>query len=81
MKRLSTLFLILAMALTAMAQGWPQNYGGVMLQGFYWNSYDDTQWVTLEKQATDLALLANGMLKGKDLSAFIKRSEELLDQA
>ena len=36
---------------------------------------------TLLKQATDLALLANGMLKGKDLSAFIKRSEELLDQA
>ena len=28
----------------AMAQGWPQNYGGVMLQGFYWDSFDDTQW-------------------------------------
>ena len=32
----------------------------------------------LLKQVTDLALLSNGMLKGKDLSAFIKRSEELL---
>ena len=32
----------------------------------------------LLKQVTDLALLANGMLKGKDLSDFIRRSEELL---
>ena len=55
MKRISTLFLTLTMALAMMAQGWPQNYGGVMLQAFYWNSYDDTQWVALEKQATDLA--------------------------
>ena len=33
---------------------------------------------TLLKQVTDLALLANGLLKGKLLSDFIKRSEELL---
>ena len=32
----------------------------------------------LLKQVTDLALLANGMLKGKDLAEFIRRSEELL---
>ena len=37
------------------AQGWPQQYGGVMLQGFYWDSYDDSQWATLESQADDLA--------------------------
>jgi alpha-amylase len=43
------------MTVTMMAQGWPQNYGGVMLQAFYWNSYDDTQWSLLEKQADDLA--------------------------
>ena len=42
-------------ALLTMAQGWPEQYGGVMLQGFYWDSYDDTRWVTLEKQAADLA--------------------------
>ena len=42
-------------AIAAMAQGWPQDYKGVMLQGFYWDSYDDTQWQTLEKQANDLA--------------------------
>ena len=33
---------------------------------------------TLLKQVTDLALLSNGMLKGKSLAEFIKRSEELL---
>ncbi|HPB89143.1 MAG TPA: molecular chaperone HtpG [Bacteroidales bacterium] len=32
----------------------------------------------LLKQVTDLALLANNMLKGKELSEFIKRSSELL---
>jgi alpha-amylase len=26
-----------------------------MLQGFYWDSYDDSQWSALEKQANDLA--------------------------
>ena len=40
---------------TATAQGWPQDYGGVMLQGFFWDSYNDTQWTRLEKQADDLA--------------------------
>ncbi len=38
-----------------MAQGWPENYGGVMLQGFYWDSFKDTRWAVLEQQATDLA--------------------------
>ncbi|MDD2595366.1 MAG: molecular chaperone HtpG [Bacteroidales bacterium] len=33
---------------------------------------------TLLKQVSDLALLANNMLKGKELSDFIKRSESLL---
>ena len=37
------------------AQGWPSDYGGVMLQGFYWNSYADTKWTTLESQAEELA--------------------------
>ena len=26
----------------AMAQGWPASYGGVMLQGFFWDSYKET---------------------------------------
>ena len=37
------------------AQGWPANYGWVMLQGFYWDSYGDSQWSGLEAQAADLA--------------------------
>ena len=42
-------------ALAAMAQGWPENYGGVMLQGFYWDGYADAQWVRLEKQVDNLS--------------------------
>ena len=46
----STLF-----SLQAKAQGWPASYGGVMLQGFYWDSYADSQWSYLESQADDIA--------------------------
>ena len=35
----------------------------------------------LLKQVTDLALLANGMLKGKDLSDFIARSAKVVEEA
>ncbi len=38
-----------------MAQGWPANWQGVMLQGFYWNSYDATNWKKLESQADELS--------------------------
>ena len=56
MKRIVTSFCgALCFAATMMAQGWPANYGGVMLQGFYWDSYSDSKWTTLEKQAKDLA--------------------------
>ena len=41
--------------LQAKAQGWPASYGGVMLQGFYWDSYADSQWSYLESQADDIA--------------------------
>ena len=40
---------------SAHAQGWPSNYGGVMLQGFYWNSYAETKWTNLESQTDELA--------------------------
>ena len=39
----------------ALAQGWPANYGGVMLQGFYWDSYTDTKWTNLTSQADELS--------------------------
>ena len=42
-------------AAAAMAQGWPKDYNGVMLQGFYWDSFADTQWTRLERQADDLS--------------------------
>jgi molecular chaperone HtpG len=38
---------------------------------------EETQ-VTLAKQAFDLALLSQGLLTGKDLTAFVKRSVELI---
>jgi alpha-amylase len=38
----------------ALAQGWPSQYGGVMLQGFYWDSYDDSQWTELTAQTDQL---------------------------
>jgi len=34
--------------------------------------------VSLAKQAYDLALLSQGMLKGKDLTAFISRSVDMV---
>ena len=37
------------------AQGWPSQYDGVMLQGFYWNSYGDSQWSYLEQQSDELS--------------------------
>ena len=55
MRRFYSTLIVCFIAIAAMAQGWPQDYKGVMLQGFYWDSYDDTQWQTLEKQANDLA--------------------------
>ena len=54
MKKIAkTLLLALAMPLAAQAQGWPSSYDGVMLQGFYWDSFKDTRWVKLQKQAPD----------------------------
>ncbi len=38
-----------------LAQGWPSEYEGVMLQAFYWDSYDDSQWPVLESQADELS--------------------------
>ena len=55
MKRLFTSLLITLTSLCMMAQGWPENYSGVMLQGFYWDGYVDAQWSYLEKQSDNLA--------------------------
>ena len=59
MQRLYTTFIALVATISIMAQdtfqGWPADYSGVMLQGFFWDSFNDTQWKRLEKQADDLA--------------------------
>lgn len=63
MKKLFTTILACLAVTCTMAQGWPANYGGVMLQGFYWDyyNYDEemnaTGWATwkgLESHASEL---------------------------
>lgn len=57
--RTLALLALIAPSSAAMAQGWPAQYGGVMLQGFYWNSYGDSQWSFLEQQSDELAQYFN----------------------
>ena len=55
MKRLFASIITLLATLPMLSQGWPENYPGVMLQGFYWDGYADAQWSRLEKQVDNLA--------------------------
>ncbi|MBQ6167286.1 MAG: chitobiase/beta-hexosaminidase C-terminal domain-containing protein [Muribaculaceae bacterium] len=55
MKRIYSILTLMALPLLMLGQGWPSNYGGVMLQGFYWDSYNDSKWTNLESQADELA--------------------------
>jgi alpha-amylase len=55
MKKIYSLFITLFFAIPMMAEGWPNSYSGVMLQGFYWNSFTDSKWVKLEKQADNFS--------------------------
>ena len=60
MKKILILLLALLLCMstsqeTMAAEGWPANYGGVMLQGFYWDGYADAQWSRLEKQVDNLS--------------------------
>ena len=55
MKKIYTTLVALMATLSMQAQGWPANYDGVMLQGFYWDSYRASKWCNLEAQADDLA--------------------------
>lgn len=36
------------------SQGWASDYSGVMLQGFSWDSYNESQWKVLANQVDDL---------------------------
>ncbi len=54
MKRIYSLLVALIIAQLSFAQ-WPENYGGVMLQGFYWNSFEDSKWTNLTAQSDELS--------------------------
>ena len=57
MKKIFTTMMAVLATLSGHAQteGWPSQYGGVMLQAFYWDSYDASRWTKLEAQADELA--------------------------
>lgn len=56
LKRYAVAFAAAMLSLApAKAIGWPANYEGVMLQGFYWDSFSDTKWTNLESQADELS--------------------------
>lgn len=53
-KKITSFLVNAVLTIAAMAQGWPSGYGGVMLQGFYWDSFSDTQWTNLSSEANDM---------------------------
>ena len=55
MKKIYATLFALVLTTAVMAQGWPSNYQGVMLQGFYWDSFADSKWTNLESQADELS--------------------------
>ena len=55
MKRIFFSLLTFVATLPMLAQGWPEQYEGVVLQGFYWDSFSQTKWTKLESQADELA--------------------------
>lgn len=62
MKKFYSILIALAISISAFAQtspGWSAQYKGVLLQGFSWDSYADTQWTKLESQADELSQYFN----------------------
>ena len=57
MKKIYLTLASVLIALSSMAQGWPANYGGIMLQGFYWDSYDYTKWENLTARSEELGAI------------------------
>lgn len=55
LKYFGAVALLAASSMPAFSLGWPSNYQGVMLQGFYWDSYEDTKWTNLESQADEIS--------------------------
>ena len=59
MKKIYLTLVVLLATINMFAQGWPANYSGVMLQGFYWDSYSESKWTKLEAQAPELGQYFN----------------------
>ena len=59
MKKIFTTLAAVLASVNMFAQGWPANHSGVMLQGFYWDSYFDSKWTNLEAQAPELGQYFN----------------------
>lgn len=59
MKKIYLTLVALLATINMFAQGWPANYNGVMLQGFYWDSYSESKWTKLEAQAPELGQYFN----------------------
>lgn len=59
MKKIFSFIVCTLATLSLAAQGWPAQYDGVMLQGFYWDSYADSKWTKLTSQADELAQYFN----------------------
>ena len=58
-KLILTALIAVSLPVLLHAQGWPTAYQGVMLQGFYWDSYTVSSWPNLEAQADELAEFFN----------------------
>lgn len=54
-RHLIAMLLLAAGVVSMRGAGWPANYEGVMLQGFSWENYTDTQWATLEANSDELS--------------------------
>ena len=59
MKKIYLTLVALLATINTFAQGWPANYSGVMLQGFYWDSFSESKWTKLEAQAPELGQYFN----------------------
>ena len=59
MKKIYLTLIALIAVISSSAQGWPANYSGVMLQGFYWDSFSESKWTKLEAQAPELGQYFN----------------------
>lgn len=59
MKKITNVFVALIFVLLGVgnvsATGWESEYEGVMLQGFYWDSFEDTKWTNLTAQVDELS--------------------------